>query len=223
MLMHPSTTIAFICLMSVGLSMENSDFNVALLPMPNPATQEREREHREKAANPQTVAKAVDRLKQAVNGYAAVTNVCSSKGQEVEVEEHFEIVEATGCSIVVTTTKKNRPATRDLRFTLRVNLADLTTPTSIEPVNLSGCKSGQGALMQVLSRARPGKTIPTTRRSSDTHLPATAPDQEQEAPPRKSLAFFFQDTDAAKRATRALNRAVAVCGGDEWPDEDDLP
>jgi len=142
------------------------------------------------------------------------------------VEESSEIVGAGGCRIVVTTVKKKNPGDGrgDLRFTLEANLGDLTTPASVEPLTLSACKPDKGTLIQVFSRAKPGKTIRTTGSVSlATQATAEQPIHGQEAPPRKSLSFFFPDIDVAKKVARALDRAVAVCGGEEWPDEDDLP
>jgi len=193
---------------------------------PQPRSQEKketERTHLDKPGSPQTVSKAIERLKQAVNGNSVVKNQCSVQGRTIEVEESSNVVESTGCALVVTTTKKTSTGNGSLRFTLRVNLADLTMPVSVEPLNTAGCKPERGTLIQVTSRSKPGKTIQTSRISSDIQKTDNQPAEGKEATFRKSLTLFFPDTESAKRAARALERAVAVCGGEEWPDEDDLP
>ena len=76
---------------------------------------------------------------------------------------------------------------------------------------MSGCEPKAGALVQIMSRTQLGKALQTTRASHTTDVPANHPVTEEEVPPRKGLSFFFASPQLAKRAARALDRAVAVC------------
>ena len=102
-------------------------------------------------------------------------------------------------------------------FTLYANLAELTTPTSVQPL-ISPCKPVDGPILKVMSRTEPGKTLRSMRRLNVQSFPGT---EEQSI--RRDLSFFFSDAAAANKAARALDRAIEACGGKEWPDEDDLP
>jgi hypothetical protein len=193
-------------------------------PMTSPSVlpvvyrQERTEKKEARARKPgdvQSILKATDLLKRVVNGNSVVKNQCQIRGRTAEVQENTEISEADGCNLIVRTVKTSGYGEdrRQLQFTVRASLADLTTPASVEPQTFSGCKPGNGVLLKVMSRVQPGKSIPTSRSSTA---------QAETAPARKDLSFFFSDAVIARRA-RALDHAVAACGGREWPDEDDLP
>ena len=171
---------------------------------------------RSKAPNVQSILKATERLKRVVNGNSVVKNQCLIQGHTVQVEERTEISEADGCHLIVSTVKTSGAGEgrQLLRFTMHADLADLSTPASAEPQSFSGCNPEKGVLLKVMSRVQPGKSIPTSR---------TSMSQPSAAPARKDLSFYFSDAVIARRAAQALNRAVSVCGGTEWPDEDDLP
>jgi hypothetical protein len=184
-----------------------------------------ERARTNKPGDAKSIFNAAERLKRAVNGNSVVKNQCQFQGHTVQVEESTEIAEANGCNLVVKTVKTSSPGEgqRQLRFTMHANLADLSTPASVEPQNFSQCKPEQGTLLKVMSRAQPGKSIPTSRSSISQPSAGQTSSEDQEAPARKDLSFFFSDAAIARRAARALDRAVAICGGKDWPDEDDLP
>jgi hypothetical protein len=187
-----------------------------LLLTEHQARTEKEEARTTKPGDVQSILKATERLKRAVNGNSVVQNQCQIQGHTVQVEESTEISEADGCHLIVSTVKTSDPGEgrQPLRFTMHANLADLSTPASVEPQSFSGCKPGNGMLLKVMIRVQPGKSIPTSRSSTSQPSIALA---------RKDLSFFFSDAVIARRAARALDRAVAVCGGTEWPDEDDLP
>lgn len=185
---------------------------------------ESERPKTEKG-NAQSIYKATERLKRSVNGKSVVKNECDAQGHSVEVEEETEIAEVDGCSLIVKTVKTTNPAadSKELQFTLYANLTDLSTPAAVEPVSFSHCKPREGSLVRVMSRAQTGKVIPTAQNSTLQPRDGQPHTEQKETPGRKDLSFFFSDLAIATKAARALDRAVAVCGGKEWPDEDDLP
>ena len=164
----------------------------------------------------QNIREATEQLKRVVNGNSIVKNQCQIQGRTVQVEENTEIGEANGCSVIVKTVKTSGSGKgrRQVQFTMRANLADLSTPASVESQSFSGCKPENGVLLKVMSRLQPGKSVPTSRSSGS---------QPETALARKDVSFFFSDAIIARRAARALDHAVAACGGTEWPDEDDLP
>lgn len=206
----------------VGLTAQNRT-SIPSLPMSErQETKDRDRERSKKASHPHEIRKAIEQLKQAVNGHSAVANQCMVQGRKVEVEESSEVVETSSCDITVTTAKKSKSGARDIRFTIWASLSDLTVPASVEPLNLAGCQPEHGPVIQVVSRTQPGKIVRTTRSPQGTRV-ADHSDEETMALNRKNLTFFFPNTELAKKAAVALDRAVAVCGGEEWPDEDDLP
>lgn len=55
---------------------------------------------------------------------------------------------------------------RELRFIIYANLADLSTPASVEPLSFSQCRPVQGELVRVMSRTQPGKIIRTAQNST---------------------------------------------------------
>jgi|HubBroStandDraft_6_1064221.scaffolds.fasta_scaffold327561_2 hypothetical protein len=179
-----------------------------------------------KAGRKQSIADATERLRLSVNGKALVRNHCQSKGGDSQVEESTEITHISGCTLILTTRKTaaSHDGSNELEFTVYANLADLTTPASAQPQRFSQCQPAEGAVLKVMSRAQPGKVLRATRRSSSNSGSGTNKTEEPEAHiTRSDLSFFFSDAVAANKAARALDQAVKVCGGEEWPDEDDLP
>jgi hypothetical protein len=217
------STVLALVLIPLGLSSQTLTSSPSLVPIKGQERRNRDPENKDQLAYPQAIRRAIEGLRQAVNRHSAITTQCRVQGQDVDVNESFEIIETKGCAVVVTTVKKNSSQAGYTRFTLRANLKDLTTPTSVEPLKLSGCEPKTGALFQIVSRTQLGKTLRTTRISQTADTPANDPLAEKEVPPRKGLSFFFASPELAKKAARALDRAVAACGGEEWPDEDDLP
>jgi hypothetical protein len=179
-------------------------------------------------ADKRRISDATERLRQTVNGKALVRNHCQSKGRDFRVEESTEIVQISGCNLVLTTRKTttSQDGQRELEFTVRADLADLTTPSSVEPQNFSQCKPVEGAVLKVMSRAQPGKALQASRRLNSESASATSKVKVEEPEiqtSRSDLSFFFPDPVTARKAARALDQALKVCGGKEWPDEDDLP
>jgi exonuclease VII large subunit len=173
-----------------------------------------------------TLDEITNQLKRSVNGKAVVHNECQSQGRAVQVEEGTEITEVSGCKVTFKTRKTSTSSEgqRVLEFTMYANLAELTTPASVEPQAFAQCQATEGAVLRVVSQAQPGRKIRTARRATSELANGTQnagqPGQEIT---RKDLSLFFADPVAAKRAALALDHAVEACGGKEWPDEDDLP
>ena len=187
---------------------------------------EAEHEKPGKPADKQSIAEAMARLRRSVNGKAIVHNCHQSKGHDVKVEEGSEITQITGCDLILKTRKMTtlQDGPRGLEFTLYAHLADLTTPASVEPQSFAECKPTAGAILKVMSRAQPGKTVRATRRLiSDPGSGASKSEQTETQTTRSDFSFFFSDAVTARKAARALDQALKVCGGKEWPDEDDLP
>jgi hypothetical protein len=187
---------------------------------------EAEPERPGKPADKQTIADAMERLRRSVNGKAIVHNCHQSKGHDVKVEEGSEITQITGCDLILKTRKMTtlQDGPRELEFTLYAHLADLTTPASVEPQSFSECKPATGAILKVMSRAQPGKRVRATRRSmAESANGASKAEQPETQITTGDLSFFFSDADMARKAARALDQALKVCGATEWPDEDDLP
>jgi hypothetical protein len=177
-------------------------------------------------ADKRRISDATERLRQTVNGKALVRNHCQSKGRDFRVEESTEIVQISGCNLVLTTRKTttSQDGRRELEFTLRADLADLTTPSSIQPQTFSQCKPVEGAVLRVMSRTQPGKAVQAIRRLSSNSASGTSKVVGPEIKTSRSdISFFFPDALTARKAARALNQALKGCGGKEWPDEDDLP
>jgi hypothetical protein len=167
------------------------------------------------------IAEKTEALRQSVNSKAVVRTRCKSQGHEVEIEEVTNIVDVSSCKLIVQTRKTTKSGSdrRELVFTLYANLAELTTPVSVQPQTFLGCASLEGPVLKVMSRTGPGKSLREVRRSGSTNAVENAESQTR----RKDLSFFFADEAKAKKAARALDRAVRRCGGTGWPDEDDLP
>lgn len=179
---------------------------------------EAENEREERPLTKAQMAELAERLRRLVNGKAAVKNQCQVQGQEVQVEESSQINEISGCRVVLVTTKAIglTPDLRQVEFTLSANLADLTVPTAVQTQTFAQCKPIDGTVVKVMIRAAPGKTVLVTRRQSKS-------DAKQSDTLRGDLSFFFPNLAAAQRAARIMDRMVKSCGGQEWPDEDDLP
>lgn len=174
----------------------------------------------------QRMAEVAEQLRRNVNGKAVVRNQCKLQGQVVQVEESTEIAEISGCKMIFKTRKRSNSedGLQDLEFTLYANLAELTTPASVEAQTFAQCKPTGGAVLKVVSRVEPGKKLVVTRRKTSPQTTGNEEADEREAKiARNDLSFFFTDSGAAKKAARALEQAVKLCGGKEWPDEDDLP
>lgn len=190
---------------------------------PTPAgfrSQEREAEgeHEERPLTKEQMREFSERLRRLVNGKAAVKNQCQLQGQQVEVDESSQISEISGCKITLVTGKTTDFASgpRQVEFTLSANLADLTTPAAVQTQAFAQCKPIGGVVVKLMSRAAPGKTVRVSRRENSANANPTES-------LRGDLSFFFPDLAAAQRAARTLDRMVKTCGGNEWPDDDDLP
>jgi hypothetical protein len=191
-------------------------------------TQEREEPSR-RPANRQTISTATEELQRAVNGNAFVRNRCSISGKEIKVEESSEIVQTDRCKLIVRTKKTtlgmnhqtslSPDPQQSIEFMIYVDLSDLTTPVLVETQDFAHCEGGVGVL-KVSSRSNPQHSIEVIRRPQRT--PPAKPEKGAKQT-RRDLSLFFVDPKAAKKAAVALDRAVKACGGQEWPDEDDLP
>jgi len=179
---------------------------------------EAEHEREEHPVTKQQLGELAERLRRLVNAKAAVKNQCQVQGQQVQVEESSQITEIGACKIILVTGKTTGiPAgPGQVEFTLSANLADLTTPTSVQKQTFSQCKPLAGDVVKVMSRAAPGKTVHVTRRENKVEA-------KQTDSLRGDLSFFFPNLASARTAAQLLDRLVRGCGGTEWPDEDDLP
>lgn len=184
---------------------------------------EAQHEREERLMSHEKLAELTERLQRLVNGTAVVKNQCQVQGQElqgqeVQVEESSQISDISGCKVILTTRKTTAFAAgpRLVEFTLAANLADLTIPASVQKQTFSRCKPVDGAVVKVMSRAAPGKTVRVTRRENKVQATETET-------VRGDLSFFFPNLAAAQRAARLMDQVVRSCGGTEWPDEDDLP
>lgn len=190
-----------------------------------------ERETREGAGRESGVvdkarlAVTVEQLKRSVNGKAFVRNQCRSRGQQVDIEESTELTELDGCHATFLTRKSSHftSGQRDVQFKIHVDLADLTTPTSVAEQTFAQCSAeGGGKILKIISLAQPGKKLRTTRTASSQTGAETTKEPETELT-RNDLSLFFSDPVAAKRTAKLLDRAIEICGGADWPDDDDLP
>jgi hypothetical protein len=187
---------------------------------------ESDREKNTTPPNNQRLGEITDRLRRNVNGKAVVRNQCESGGEAVEVEESTEVTEINGCKMTFKTLKTSTSpdGRRGLEFTIYANLAELTTPASVAKQTFPHCQPSGGDVLKVMSQAEPGKKIRATRRATSRSAMGTSGSDEAEVEiARSDLSFFFADPIAAKKAARLLDQAVKLCGGKEWPDEDDLP
>jgi hypothetical protein len=109
---------------------------------------------------------------------------------------------------------------REVSFTTEANLAELTTPVTVEAQTFAGCHPKAGQILKVSSNAAPGKRLKVTRTAKGD---AGEDTKQRSEIARHDVTFFFGDAVAARRAAKALEHVVELCGGNEWPDEDDLP
>lgn len=201
-------------------------WQVVLRAAANQQASETDRAKTAAPAGKVTLDEITNQLKRSVNGKAVVHNQCQRQGRAVLVEEGTEITEVSGCKATFKTRKTSTSpeGRRVLEFTMYVNLAELTTPPSVEPQAFAQCQPTDGSVLRVVSQAQPGKKIRTTRRAtSESANGIPNADQPEQEISRKDLSLFFPDAAAARKAARALDHAVKRCGGKEWPDEDDLP
>ena len=192
------------------------------------AYQERADEDRDrhgKPADQKTIGEVTEQLKRSVNGRAVVRNLCLSRDNEVQVEESTEISETNGCNVTFKTRKAtiSQDGRHEVEFTLYPDLTELTTPLSVQPQDSSQCKPVGGAVrLKVMSRAQPGKLVWVTRKARFHGAnEKSSVDEPESQTTRNDVSFFFPDMAAAKKAARLLDLAVKLCGGKEWPDEDD--
>ena len=221
---HPVFSLCLFLMIPIVAESQNPVFSTVPWFSDFQEHKESERPETEKG-NAQSISKAIERLKRAVNGNSVVRNQCDAQGHTVEIEEKTEIAEVDRCKLIVKTVKTTNPGADgpELHFTLHANLTDLSTPASVVPLSFSHCQPMEGSLVRVMSRTQPGKIIRTAQNSTSQLRDAQPHTEQKEAPGRKDLSFFFSDIAVARKAAGALDRAVALCGGKEWPDEDDLP
>lgn len=163
-------------------------------------------------------------LQRLVNASASVENECKRDGSVVRVLERSTISEFNACQLVLLTRKTTIFPTsqRELDFTTYADLADLTIPIAVETQSFPSCQSKNGPIWKVTGNLAPGKTMRVTRESKSAAAVAAPPQTPTEIA-RRDLTFFFTDPAAAKKAGHALETAIRLCGGAEWPDDGDLP
>jgi hypothetical protein len=201
--------------------------------------------------NSQDIGAATGEFEKAVNGNAMVRNRCRVQGKDIEIEETAEVIARDSCKLVVRMRKKTRAADiqpaghraegerksstdpqpadgqespaewqQETEFTVYADSSELTTPVLVEKQKFAQCEAGGAGVLKVISRSEPGKTLQVIRRSHSNGGPQA--DQEVKQT-RRDLSLFFSSPGEAKKARKALERTVKLCGGKEWPDEDDLP
>jgi hypothetical protein len=193
-------------------------------PMVEGTPQERgdaDRDRDERKTERRTLAELTAALKRNVNGKASVRMNCDSGGHQMEVEETTQVLEASQCKLTLRTRKDSNSADshRETDFTLYVDLADLTFPSTVQQQSFSGCKPAAGTVVKLMSRTQPGKSVRSTRRATSAKESGAAQMNSR----RNDLSLFFADEVLARKAGRILDHAIKKCGGREWPDEDDLP
>jgi hypothetical protein len=194
-------------------------------PPPSPAQEVEERAPRPGTAR--EILASTGAFEQAVNGKALVRNRCRIQGNDNEIEEAAEVIKRDGCHVVLRARKVTRAANsgkqlskqQEIEFTVYADFSELTTPVLVETQKYGQCETTGSMVLKVSSRSEPGKSIQVIRRSQETGA-AHDPGLKQT---RRDLSLFFSDPAAAEKARKALERAVKSCGGNEWPDEDDLP
>jgi hypothetical protein len=220
--------------------------DISSLPMAQEAT---ERETR--PGNSKDILASTREFQQAVNGNAIVRNRCPVQGKDIEIEETAEVIKTDGCKLVVRARKVTRPADaraidspaeegkapsmdhrsaddqmqsangrQEIEFIVYADLSELTTPVLVETQKFGQCEAGGAGVLKVSSRSEPGKTMQVIRRSEAN---GTTKEHEGVKQTRRDLNLFFSVPATAEKARKALELAVKSCGGNEWPDEDDLP
>jgi len=191
------------------------------------------------------------KFERAVNGNAIARNRCRVQGKDIEIEETAEVIQTDGCKLVVKARKVTRPADaraidsptdqgkkssmdhrsaddpkqsasgrQEVEFIVYADLSELTTPVVVETQKFGQCEGGGAVVLKVSSRSPPGKAMQVIRKSEAN---GTTKDHEGVRQTRRDLSLFFSVPAAAEKARKALELAVKSCGGNEWPDEDDLP
>jgi len=191
------------------------------------------------------------KFERAVNGNASVRNRCRVQGKDIEIEETAEVIQTDGCKLVVKARKVTRPADaraidsptdegkkssmdhrsaddpkqsasgrQEVEFIVYADLSELTTPVVVETQKFGQCEGGGAVVLKVSSRSQPGRAMQVIRKSEAN---GTTKDHEGVRQTRRDLSLFFSVPAAAEKARKALELAVKSCGGNEWPDEDDLP
>lgn len=210
--------------------------------------QEAEAQGRRPASSREILASTGD-FERAVNGRAIVRNRCRVQRIDSEIEETTEVIKTDGCKLILRTRKVtraaddqalNRPSEaqkkssadhpasvgqesdtqQEVEFVMYVDLSELTTPVFVERQKFGQCEAGGTGVLKVSSRSAPGKAMPVIRRSNANRAAKDGAELKQT---RRDLSLFFSAPAAAEKARKALERAVRSCGGNEWPDEDDLP
>jgi len=191
------------------------------------------------------------KFERAVNGNAIVRNRCRVQGKDIEIEETAEVIRTDGCKLVVRARKVTSPADaraidspadgkktssmdhrsaddqvqsakgrEEIEFIVYADLSELTTPVLLETQKFGQCEAGGAGVLKVSSRSEPGKGMQVIRRSEAN---GTTKEHEGVKQTRRDLSLFFSVPATAEKARKALELAVKSCGGNEWPDEDDLP
>jgi hypothetical protein len=220
--------------------------DISSLPMSQEAA---ERETR--PGNSKDILASTREFQRAVNGNAIVRNRCPVQGKEIEIVETAEVIKTDGCKLVVKARKVTRAADaraidspaeegkkssmdhrsaddqkqsangwQEIEFIVYADLSELTTPVLVEMQKFGQCEAGGAGVLKVSSRSEPGKTMQVIRRSEAN---GTTKEHEGVKQTRRDLSLFFSVPATAEKARKALELAVKSCGGNEWPDEDDLP
>jgi hypothetical protein len=215
-----------------------------------PMTQEAA-EQQKRPGNSEDILASTRQFQRVVNGNAIVRNRCRVQGKDIEIEETAEVIQTDGCKLVVRARKMTRPADaraigspaeegkepsmdhrsadgqkqsanarQEIEFIVYADLSELTTPVLVETQKFGQCEAGGAGVLKVSSRSEPGKTMQVIRRSEAN---GTTSEHEGVKQTRRDLSLFFSVPATAEKARKALELAVKSCGGNEWPDEDDLP
>jgi hypothetical protein len=207
-------------------------------------------EQQKRPGNSREILASTREFERAVNGNAIVRNRCPVQGRDIEIEESAEVIKTDGCKLVVKVRKVTRagdarvidnpaeegkrpsmdhPADdqkqsangrQEIEFIVYVDLSELTTPVLVETQKFGQCEAGGAGVLRVSSRSEPGKAMQVIRRSEAN---GTTKEHEGVKQARRDLSLFFSVPATAEKARKALELAVKSCGGNEWPDEDDLP
>jgi hypothetical protein len=221
-------------------------YDISSFPMTQEAAEQEKR-----PGNSNEILASTRKFQRAVNGNAIVRNRCRVQGKDIEIEETTDVIKTDGCKLVVKARKVTRPADvraidspadegkkssmdhrpaddqkqsangpREIEFIVYADLSELTTPVLVETQKFGQCEAGGAGVLKVSSRSEPGKAMQVIRRSEAN---GTTKDHEGVTQTRRDLSLFFSIPAAAEKARKALELAVKTCGGNEWPDEDDLP
>jgi hypothetical protein len=221
-------------------------YDISSFPMTQEAAEQEKR-----PGNSKEILASTRKFQRAVNGNAIVRNRCWVQGKDIEIEETTDVIKTDGCKLVVKARKVTSPADvgaidspadeekkssmdhrsaddpkqsasgrQEVEFIVNADLSELTTPVLVETQKFWQCEAGGAGVLKVSSRSEPGKAMQVIRRSEAN---GTTKDHEGVKQTRRDLSLFFSVPAAAEKARKALELAVKSCGGNEWPDEDDLP